>query len=154
MKSNSVDNLDHCTHCGKIFGNEKTEQWETQEGEFIDVKFSNDPYICFDVAGSELILCEECYNVANLATLYNLDMTEVHFQFGLEYRDLSRFSESLYSLKKALNLKMTADILAEIANVYGKMGDSNSEKLFYHKALAINPNHFASVENLKLSSGK
>lgn len=133
MNSNNADNLDRCTHCGKIFNNERTEQWETSAGETIDVEFSNDPYICLDLLGAEMIFCEECYKMVDLGIRYTLDMAEVHFQFGLEYRDMGRFPESLDSLRKALDIKRTADILAEIASVYGKMGDLKLESFFITK---------------------
>jgi len=140
---------DQCSFCNKRLVATASEKWLATSGELIAVPKSEILYIFAETSKGEVCLCEECYKKESLDDFNADDLAEIHYQFGLEYRESGCSSKSVDALHRALKFRKTADMLAAIALSYGDIGDHKLECEFYRQALVLDPRHFAASENLK-----
>jgi hypothetical protein len=138
-----------CCICGKIAPNNKMEAWVTNEGDVVEVGYTGEIFAAFDTSNEELYVCEACYKLGVFSAIKYFEVYELHYQFGLEFRDNCRYEESVQSLKKAYRCKRTADALSSIAFVHGELGNRVLERMFYLGALKIDPSHFMALANLR-----
>jgi tetratricopeptide (TPR) repeat protein len=144
------DDPDQCSFCGKPFVATGSEKWRAPSGELIAIPTSDIAYTLSDTSKGEVYICEECYKKSDFKDLTSDDIAEIHYQFGLEYLASKQFSESVDALHQSLRLKVSPDTLASIARSYDELGATKLAIEFYQQALAIDPKHFMSRENLKL----
>jgi tetratricopeptide (TPR) repeat protein len=143
------DEEDQCCFCHKLLVATTSEKWRASSGELIAVSKSDSAYIFAKTSRGEICICEECYKNGIFGDLNCDDIAEIHYQFGLEYRETGRASDSVDALHRGLQLKQTADMLVAIAISYNEMKESNLEHEFYRQALALDPSHLVARENLK-----
>jgi tetratricopeptide (TPR) repeat protein len=149
MNSITHDQADKCSECGKLLVATSSDKWRASSGELIAVPKFDIAYIFAQTSKGEICMCEECYTAKNFGSFNSADLSEIYYQFGLEYQELGRFSESVDALHKGLQLMRSADMLAAIAYSYGETGDCKLASEFYRQALSVDPTHFSAQENLK-----
>ena len=122
--------------------------WRHESGESVTVETSMEPLVAIDTPSGELWVCESCY-LSTLTAPPSEQLRALHAEFAIEYRDRHRFSDAIRAGERALEFGVSADILAELAYVHSKLGLQAEAAALYRRALALEPNHFMSAENLK-----
>ena len=149
-----LDKEDECSFCRERLIATTSEKWRASSGELVAVPKSESLYIFASTSRGEICLCEKCYKKGIFGDLNQHELAEVHYQFGLEYREVGRMSDSVDALHRGLRCKQTSDMLAAIAISYGELGEHTLEQEFYRQALALDPSHFVASENLKNATGE
>jgi tetratricopeptide (TPR) repeat protein len=139
-----------CTLCKAILPAGSTETWKTEDGEAIEVARGLLVSAIIDTSLGEFEICEPCYSRKLPSFFTPQDIAEIHYQFGLEYRDRAKFTQSIESLRRALCILETADILAALAFAEDKAGHQQLAIGYYRRALQIEPLHFMAQQNLRL----
>lgn len=97
----------------------------------------------------EFEICEACYRTT-LPTFFDAeDFLKIHYQFGLEYANRQEYHSSYKALTQARAIRETGDIMASPGYAQSHLGQLNSAKASYQRALEIDPGHFMARENLK-----
>ena len=143
-----------CTLCKIQIPDSSPESWTTQEGQIVNIARSVMPSAVAATSLGEFEICEGCYERGMPQFFTPLDLAGIHYEFGLEYRDRKQFARSVESLKQALRISETPDILAALASSQSKLGHTELAIGYYQRALEIDPTHFVSWNNLqKLQRG-
>lgn len=142
--------MDHCSLCRTELLPGSSELWTTEDGVSVDMANTAQPSASADTSLGPLDICEECYLHSLPAGLTEPDLAEIHFQFGLDYRDRGQLDLSIGALERAVQLNRGADALAELAAVYERKGLRQMAVQTYRRALDIDPQHFIATENLKV----
>ena len=138
-----------CTLCKTQIPETAPEQWATPKGEVIEVARSAVPFAVVDTSVGEFEICEPCYQRGLPVFFSPQDVAEIHYQFGLEYRDRRQFDRSVESLTQARRISETADIVAALAHAEDERGRREVAITHYRRALEIDPSHFMSQQNLE-----
>jgi len=126
------------------------EKWTTSpDGEVVEVTRSAIPSIVAHTSIGELEICETCYWHGLPSYLTSQDLAEIHYQFGLEYRDRQLFERSVECLTEGRRLSETADVVAALALSQSALGRDAIAAALYRRALELDPSHFIARENLK-----
>jgi len=145
--------MDECSLCKKQLPDDgRSETWTTDDGESVVIGRSAEASAVADTSLGELTICEQCFN-ALPDYLDSTDLYEIHYQFGLEYRDRKMTKRSAAALRKALSFLKTPDALAALAHAEDRMGNHEAAVSLYEQALQIDSDHFMSKENLKHMKG-
>jgi tetratricopeptide (TPR) repeat protein len=145
--------MDKCSLCHRDIPEGPSEEWTAPEGVRIHIATTVHPCAVARTSVGELTVCENCLD-ALPAYLLPGDLYEIHYQFGLDCRDMKTHERSANALRKALSFRKTADALAALAYAEGQLGHSNKAIRLYEEALRIEPDHFMSKENLKVMRKK
>jgi tetratricopeptide (TPR) repeat protein len=138
-----------CTLCKTELPEAAPESWKTPTGDVVQLARSVVPSTVVDTSVGEFEICESCYQRGLPAFFTPLDVAEIHYQFGLEYRDRRQVAHSFESLTQARRLSETADIVAAIAHAEDERGHRELAIAHYRRALEIDPTHFMSRQNLQ-----
>jgi hypothetical protein len=138
-----------CYFCGKFAPNDKIENWVTGDGDVVEICYTGEVFAAIDDSREDIYVCESCYKSGVVGEIKDFTSYELHYQFGLEFRDRYRYVDSIKALKKAYKTKRTADVLSAIAFAHGELGNRVLERMFYLAALKIDPSHFMSLANLQ-----
>ncbi|MCI0747908.1 MAG: hypothetical protein L0Y58_21080 [Verrucomicrobia subdivision 3 bacterium] len=138
-----------CTLCKTQLPLSSPEQWTAPDGEVVDVDRTAVPSAVVETSLREFEICEFCYQRTLPGFFTRQDLAEIHYQFGLEYRDRGQHARNIASLTQALQLCETADIFAALAYAENRLGHRDAAIAYYRRALQIDPVHFMSRENLQ-----
>ena len=138
-----------CTLCKANLPEGSAEPWTLPTGEVIQVVRSAMPSVVADTSIGEFEVCDCCYRRGLPKFFTPQDVTEIHYQFGLDYQDRRQFAESVELLTQARHITETADIVAALAYSESELGHREVAITHYRRALEIDPSHFLSRENLK-----
>lgn len=138
-----------CSLCGVCFSPNGTEVWKSNNGDSISLDTYQELYIIIDVLDKEYNICEKCYISELFLNIVGISLAEIHHEFGVEYRNHGNNEKSLISLFKSDIINKSAQTLCSLAYTYDQIGDHDSEKYYYLKALEIDPENFIASENLK-----
>ena len=142
--------IETCYFCGAHTASGEVEVWSLPDaGVDFKVARSTSATACVETTVGELWICERCYRKNVFRVLRSEDRAAVHYQMGLEYSYLERHEESIAALRKAVRLKRNADVMASLAKSYSDIGDVKRAYRYYRAALANDPGHFMSKENIK-----
>src|SRR5579863_5200321 len=131
-----------CTLCKIQIPDSSPESWTTQEGQVINIARSSMPSAVVETSLGEFEICEGCYKRGLPQFFTSLDLAGIHYEFGLEYRDRKQFAHSIESLKQALRISETPDILAALSRSETQRGHRELAISHYRRALEIDPTHF------------
>ena len=145
--------MDRCSLCKSEIPDGSTEEWTGPEDISISIGSTAQPCALAATSVGELTVCERCLE-ALPDYLLPEDLCEIHYQFGLDYRDREMHARSADALRRALSFRRTADILAALAFAEDQLGHPDQAISLYEEALQIEPGHFMSTENLKLIKRK
>lgn len=141
--------MSNCTLCKTHIPAARLEAWTTETGEVVQVTRSTTPSAVAETSAGEFEICEDCYH-RNLPPFFTpQDVSETHYQFGLEYFHDGEFSRSVKSLTHALMISETADVLAALALAEDELGLRDAAIAHFRRALEIDPSHLISLHNLK-----
>jgi tetratricopeptide (TPR) repeat protein len=138
-----------CTLCKTQIPETEGESWTTPKGEVIKVARNTLAAAVAETSLGEFEICESCYLRGLPAFFTPQDAAEIHYQFGLEYRDHGQLEQSVESLTQARRISETADIVAALAHTEDKRGHRELAITLYQRALEIDPTHFMSQQNLQ-----
>ncbi len=138
-----------CYFCGDHEPLNEFEEWSSDDGTSIRLPKSTAAWTVVDSSVGKLWICGTCYDKNVFRGLRAEDRAKIHYSMGLEYGHLDQYQKSISALTKALKLKKSADILAQLALNYSNTGDIKRAYKLYHQALQLDPDHFMSRENLK-----
>ncbi len=146
----SID-ADRCFICERLLLATASEKWRASSGELIAVQKSEQAYVMIkaEKTGVDICVCEDCYKKNLFNRFSNEEIAEIHYQFGLEYRESGFHNDSIDALHRGLQLKPSADMLAAIALGYGQLGDYKLEHEFYRQALELDQKHEVACRNIK-----
>jgi len=138
-----------CTLCKAKIPDACPEEWVATDGQAVHVARSSIPCAVIETSVGEFEICEPCYQRSLPPFFTPQDLAEIHYQFGLEYRDRGQFARSVESLTHARRLSETADIVAALAHAESDLGHRELAIAHYRRALEIDPSHFMSRQNLQ-----
>lgn len=141
--------MEKCSLCKSNIADGPSENWNGPEGVEISIAPSAHPSAVADTSVGELTICERCLN-ALPDYLLPEDLYEIHYQFGLDYRDREMHERSADALRKALSFRVTTDGLAALAYAQDQLGHRDEAIRMYEQVVGIDPDHFMTRENLKL----
>ncbi len=145
--------MDTCTLCKAPIPGTSPETWTTLDGQAVEVARSISPSIVAHTSVGEFAICEACYLHRLPSYFTPQDLAEIHYQFGLEYRDRQQFDRCVESLTEARGISETADIVAALAAAQDDLGCGELAVDLYRRALELDPSHFMARENLKCLTG-
>jgi tetratricopeptide (TPR) repeat protein len=138
-----------CTLCKTQIPDSSPEAWTAPDGQTVRVARTAVPTAVIETSVGEFEICEACF-VGGLPPFFTReDLANVHYQFGLEYRDRRQHTRSVESLTEARRLSETADIVAALAQAESHLGHRELAITHYRRALEIDPSHFMSRQNLQ-----
>jgi tetratricopeptide (TPR) repeat protein len=140
--------MSNCTLCKSRLLDTGTKTWKLPDGQTVQLEHSSVAIAVATTTLGEFEICESCYRRGLPAFFTAQDLAEIHYQFGLEYRDLKQFSKSMEALSKARGLGETANIVAEIANAERALGNRDKAIDLYRRALELEPDHVMARQNL------
>jgi tetratricopeptide (TPR) repeat protein len=138
-----------CTLCNAQIPDAPPEEWVAPDGQAVHVVRTAVPSVVIETSVGEFEICEACYQRSLPPFFTPQDLAEIHYQFGLEYRDRGQFTRSVESLTHARGLSETADIVAALAHAESELGHREIAIGHYRRALEIDPSHFMSRQNLQ-----
>jgi tetratricopeptide (TPR) repeat protein len=141
--------MSNCTLCKAQIPETAPESWTTPKGERVEVARSAVPSAVANTSVGEFEICESCYRRGLPSFFTPQDVAEIHYQFGLEYRDRAQLAQSIESLTQARRISETADIMAALAHAEDERGHRELAIAHYRRALEIDPTHSMSRQNLQ-----
>jgi len=141
--------MDTCSLCQRTIPDSESEVWRDDSGTSVSIETSAEPLVVIDTPSGELWVCERCYLGTLPSSLSSAQLRELHEQFAMEYRDRGRFAEAISACERALKFGDSADTLALLAYIHGRLDHHTEEEALYRRALAIDPNHFIATNNLQ-----
>ena len=141
--------MSDCTICKKDVPDSASEAWTTPDGNVVHVARTADACALVNTSLGEFVICESCYRRGLPPFFTREDAAEIHYEFGLEYRDRRQFDLSVQSLTQACAISETADNVAALAYSENELGNRELAIAHYRRALEIDPSHFMSRENLR-----
>ncbi len=147
----STPNTDReqCSLCGKWLSLNQVEEWTMEGNKPIDLRTSSRVSVCVRTTLGELDICEECYIKRNQFQLFSqLDMREIHDQFGLEYQQRRDWVSSIKAFQRAVDIAPDAKILLSIGGSYEGLGDLVEAQRCYSLALTLDPENSFARDNL------
>jgi tetratricopeptide (TPR) repeat protein len=141
------DDGENCSFCKKHLPSDISSKWISQDGVTLNVGGCSLPYVIAVTTLGELSVCEECYTSLP-DYLTQEDLAEIHYQFGLEYRDRGNHQRSLDSCKRSIALTRTPKVLSAIGDAHRCLGNRNEAIDAYRKALELDPSESMAKNNL------
>jgi tetratricopeptide (TPR) repeat protein len=145
---------DNCHYCGTIFAQLASEEWRTEAGEPIIVPRSSALYAVASTSIGTVCICEPCLRERRFEEMGDVDQAEVLYQFGLEYRDSGRTSDSLTILKRAVRHSPQSKILGALAFAYETEGQLATAINLYREAVSRDPKNGMAAANLERLSNR
>ena len=147
--------LDKCDFCGRILEEIGTETWRMDDGEEVFVPTSTEQYIIANTSRGELAVCSDCYKKkSGFAALTSGDMAEIHYEFGLEFLGKEMIEEAKRSLDQALEFSDEARIFAALGSCFEKSSRIDQAKVYWKRALTLDPNCAEARLNLDRFEGR
>ncbi|MBN8711952.1 MAG: hypothetical protein BGO12_16420 [Verrucomicrobia bacterium 61-8] len=137
-----------CTFCEREEKNTATELWATDDGQSVEVARSRDVSVEDPWNPDGKIICESCYQQGRVSRYNASDLLEIHTQFGLEYLHADQPEKAETAFREALQIKTTADGLANLACCLSKLDRNTEAKNLYLLALDMDKDHFIARNNL------
>jgi hypothetical protein len=106
---------EECSICGKFFQATGSEIWTGDDDFSVGLDTFDELFIIVDVVDKKYYICEICYKSSRYLTVENIDLAEVHFEFGLAYKDHEKNDEAIVCLMKSLEIQISAQTLSSIA---------------------------------------
>jgi tetratricopeptide (TPR) repeat protein len=141
--------METCFLCQRIIPEGEPSIWRNDSGESVSVATSVEPLALIDTPSGDLCVCERCYHAALPPFLSHDQLQALHAEFAIEYCNFERFDDAIAAGQRALELGLSADNLAMLAYTHSQLGRQSEAAALYQRALAIEPDHFISTENLK-----
>lgn len=138
-----------CSLCHRTIAEGEPSVWRSDEGDSVTIETTTEPLVVIDTPGGEVWVCERCYLGGLPPSLPPAQCREVHDQFAMEYRGLGRFEDAIRACERALESGESADTLAELACAHAALGRGAEAAALYRRALAIVPDHFMAIQNLR-----
>lgn len=142
--------MECCSLCKIPIPENEPDSWFTDDGECLNVRKSAIPTALAETSLGEIYICETCYQKGLPVFFTSDDLAQIHYQFGLEYHVSGNNQRSIESLSMACQIAESAEILAALALAESEIGHIEAARALYLRALEIDPQHFMSIENLKI----
>ena len=141
---------DKCDLCGVFYEFVKSETWRFGHNQVNVPECGVVFALVHGDDSSKINICEACYANNRIESELSREQARVAFKgFGLEFSRLGQFEKAKTALMQSLQIGETAGRLASLAYVEDYLGNRSAAIELYLRALAIDPNHFMSNENLK-----
>ena len=137
-----------CTFCKREEKDTIIERWAFSDGQGVDVPRPTEVSVEDPWSPDEKIICESCYQQPGLSRYNENDLLEIHTQFGIEYLHAGQLEKAEAAFRKALQIKTTANGLANLAHCLSKLDRIAEAKNLYLLALDRDKDHFIARSNL------
>lgn len=110
--------MEQCTYCQRIFEPRAFEEFRSNvlsDAFTLPVYDADQVYSLVHLSGIETCICETCYRNRHWEMLSPAELTELHFQMGLELSQQHRHADAAECYRKALDVERTSEILGSLA---------------------------------------
>ncbi len=137
---------EQCSLCRKAFPMDRSEVWESQDGEKIMLPDSSTLYAVVNTSLGELNICEECVEKDLPHFFSKDDRNEIYYQFGLALHEERKHQRAIGFLERA---ELNSDILLALGNAYDGIGETARAIACYRAILEEQPDHPYAKANLE-----
>jgi tetratricopeptide (TPR) repeat protein len=145
--------MNKCSLCKKVVPEGSPVEWTHSTGTRINVPTTLNPSVVVSSSVGEITICEHCYNDLP-KWLSREDQYNIHYEFGLEYRDIGQHQQSIVSLRHALTIHSTPDALAALAYAHEQLGNTQEAINLYEQVVLLDTGHQMAANNLRLLKSK
>lgn len=138
-----------CNYCGKVFEPAEMEKWSSSKSDdYLILPRYDQVFALVSLAYGERYVCEDCFLNGTVELLDDMEFSELHYQFGLEYLQRKQYQQALDCFNMASQRVQSANNLVSLAIAHEHLNNVAYALEFLEKAREIEPDNPFVLGNL------